>query len=355
MQESKNKILEHKEVRLVCVDKRYMGTPYKILPAFDDTINTYLTGQHVDARKPLTRDNLTTEEMRGEKILSEAKALKFPFVINPKDFVFVFNLQTLILSRYEDGTAVSPKDIAIFNFVRNYVPQVAPEKKDVNPGTHFFYIEDKEAEAKVYISQEDKIFEAEKLIRDQCTIGEYKDVIMLLNYHVQNFSLDVETSTDSRLKAELIKLCKKEPEAIISCFGDKAKQELYILKLLNNHIISKSDNSFYDGTFFIGDNLDEMRKFMDGTNETNQKYVSKWSKLLAQAEGRMPDSSALKSKTDNGGAPIDEVMVSLKKGTKATLLAYAVEKGLLTEEYETLNVEQLRQYVIDRYLNSKNS
>jgi len=353
------KIIDKRKIRLVAVARRYMTDPFPALPA--QAYGTYLTGQHIDPNKPETRGNLTVDEMTGKAPISEEKMKKFGrYIIDPKKHLLLENLREYDLSKYEDGSYVNPRDVQQFNFARNFCSNVAPNKTSVNPSTHSFYLEDKEADAIAYNTFEDNVFDAEELIRKNCPISEYKNKAMLLNYRVQNYHLDIEVLSDSQIKAELIKLCKKEPHHVLACFGPKAEEDLYILKLVNYGILTMKDGSFFDGSYFVGDSIDKVREFIKNPLESNNKYANKWGRLILEKDGKLPPQSLNQSiappldpENKNLAASTSDPNIEFfKKMGLPELQEYCRNKKYAKAEFETFKDDenQLREYVLSRYL-----
>ena len=353
-------------IRLVAISRKYHNAPYMALPARDEKLGTWITGQHRDPMRSETIGYLTPEQMTGKVPPTIDQIKKFDgYIIDPLKHIPFHNLQSFDLSRYENGEAVNGKDIQLYNFARNFLPNVAPAKSAVNNSTHHFYFEDKEADAVDYVKKEDMIYEAEKLIRENCTIGDYRNKILLLNHKVKNFTLDVDVLSDNQIKMELIKMCKNSPEEIIACFGKKAEEELYILKLVKHNILTYKDGSYYDGSFFIADTLDKVRSFVKNPIGENARYASKWGKLLLQAEGKMPPEgmggtpvkewkAPEKSDLDTTEENQDPQLRFLKEVADPELRQYAIDKRYPKVDYKDLDTNQLRQYLIERYKKSSN-
>lgn len=272
-------------VRLVSVDKRYRANIYPSVPVKDESINAYLTGQHIDPKKPETRNNLTLLEMTGRSTISEDKLNRFPHILfvetiengKPKQIVYPLKHgDKCNLSQDATGKYLFPRDKAMFDYWQHQ-PVIVSKKEDVIPGETMFYIEDREAEAAKRVSIEDLIFEAQTLVRSS-NIGKYNDIALLLNYNIKGFNINVSVLTELQIKDKLIEACKNYPDVVINCFAKGVEKDLFILKLIDKGIITTINGSYYDGKMFVGQSLDEIKSFIE--KPSNQEYLNKWGRLL---------------------------------------------------------------------------
>lgn len=273
------------KVQLVSVDKRYNDTVYPSVPVLDTSINTYLTGQHIDPKDPTTFGNLTRDEMTGKVAVPAEKLAKFPYIIYPETLengkvrtntIPLRHGDTLDLSKSEDGKYINSRDGAIYEYWKHQA-NIAFGKDQINKGVTFFYVLDKEAEASKRVSLEDQIFEAQSLIRST-NIGKYKDLALLLNHKIKNFNINVDVLTEVQIKDKLIEACKTNPTMVVSCFDKAIELDLFILKLVKNGIIVNRTGSYYDGNMFLGLSIEEVKSFASASK--NQEYVTKWGRLL---------------------------------------------------------------------------
>jgi hypothetical protein len=342
-----------KIVRVISVDKRYVKKPYPAIAIWDDAKHCYLTGQHIDPSIPKTRNNLTVDEMTGKKMPSEEKMAKFPYIINPENNIPIIHMRKLNISVDENGDAVNPVDMALFIFIKHYCSFVANSKKSVRPGTDFFYIEDLETEAEEQIRVSDLRYEAEKCIRENASIQKLKDIALMLNYKIKNFSIPVDQMSETRIKGELLKVCEKNPSEVISCFGKDVNEELYIYKLVKYGILENKGGAFFDGSQIIGTNVDNVKIYMKSGNSENQKYVSKWGKLLLEKEGKLPCSDKVEKSTmteepkkpeglGTGMPTIEEMSFEQMKEYAGKVKKYA---GV---DWKELDEEGLRKFLIGK-------
>ena len=274
-------------VRLQSVDKRYRATVYPSVPIKDETTNTYLTGQHIDPTNPKSQGNLTMAEMTHMVQLSAEKMAKFPFVIypetrDPKGLVIttVFPLKhgdKFNIGVDATGQNLSPKDHAMYNYCRFLYPTVVMSKKDVRPGETMFYMEDLAAEAEVRVKKGDLEFEAEMLVRS-ANLDKYRELALLLNYKLKGFNINIGSLTETQVKDKMIQACKDSPAEVKECFSKEVKDDLFVLRLKDKGYLTMKNGSFYDGTLFIGQTLEQVKAFMYTAG--NQDTLTKWGRLL---------------------------------------------------------------------------
>lgn len=273
-------------IRLISVEKRYRTIPYPSVPIFDETLNTYLTGQHIDPSDPTTEGNLTRAEMCQETPISPEKAAKFPVIIyvetklSEKSKKFnTYPLKhgaSLNVAKDESGMIIDPYARAMYGYWLQQ-PIVALSEDKIVKGTTVFYIEDRVAISEARMSKEDLIFEAQTLIRS-ASIGKYRDIALLLNYNIPGFNVNIDVLTETQVKDKLITACKENPQKVIDCFAKGMEKDLFVLKLVSRNFITVKNGSFYDGKQFLGRTLDEVKSFVAATE--NSEYLTKWSRLL---------------------------------------------------------------------------
>ena len=273
--------MKQRIVEIRSIDKRYMNVPYPYRPMEDTTNGTWLTGQHIHQGQ---EDGLTPEEMMGKVALSSERRKKFPYIINPLEVTALFNRRKFNITLNADKVPVNPKDYFEFIMFRDFSYNVAKNKRSVRPGYDLFYIHDVEEEAKTQVSTEDMIYDAQKYIREECSMDRYKEIGLLLNYKIKNFHINVDGMTEVQVRAKLYDACKKYPTEVLSCKEDASNDDLFILKAVAYNIIKRMGDDFYDGAKFLGKGTKGVKTFMQGPD--NQMYVGKWKSLIDDREGR---------------------------------------------------------------------
>lgn len=351
----KNK--EEKIVRLIAVDNRYIVEPYPAMAAWDEQKHCYLTGQHIDPNESQTRGNLTVAEMTGEKMLSEDKAWKFPYVINPLNKIPLVHMDRLNITKDEKGIPIDANAWAKYVYVMCYCPIVAPNKSAINPGMHYFYMEDLESEAEEEVNIEDLIYEAQKCIREKTSIRNYNDIALMLTYKIKNFSIVPETMSEVRVKKALLDACKAHYKEVVSCFQEDAKEELYIFKLLKYAIIELRNGAYFDGNTLIGTSIEGVKVYIKTNKPDNIKFNAKWGKLLLEKEGKLPateKSSALAYTMPD--------FVTIEGGEKGFIISATFEelqdyagkgKKYKGADWKELGDEDLRLFLIQKLESKK--
>lgn len=276
------KELDGKEVRFVAVDKRYMRTPYPAIAPHSKSMGTYVTGQHVDPEDETTYGNLTEDEMLGEiEIKPAARKKKFAYVINPDNPVFIIHMQKYNCKVDEKGNPLHPRDYWEAHFILEQ-NIVANTRRNVKTGKHYFYLEDKDKEAALTVSEFDARYAAEKFIRESLSISDYKDIIELLNLKYPYFQENVKGMSQVRMFETLLKHAHDKPQEIVDISREEAKDELFISKLVARRILKKRVDGIYDGQQLVGRTLDEVILYLHTTE--GQSSLEKWGQLLVKAE-----------------------------------------------------------------------
>lgn len=270
-----------KKIRLIANDARYRKEPYPSIATFNEKLGTYLTGQHIDPDNPSTAENLTTRQMTGEDKLTDSQKKKFGYIIIPETRINLLHLKEYDITIDSDGNPLNKKDYAEYQYLK-YQHRVAPSKDKFISGDHYFYLEDKEGEAADRITKRELRYKAEKLIRENTSIGAYKDIVLLLNNKIKGFRVSINNMSDTLLQDKLYDACETNPEAVIDCFKDGSREDLFLLKCVENGYITKNGNSYYDGQQFLGDNLDQIKSFIR-TND-GDRFRRRWTSLLAKKE-----------------------------------------------------------------------
>lgn len=330
-----------RKVKLIAIDNRYKENPYPFLCVEDESIGTYLTGQHIDPNDADTYGNLTVDEMTGKQMLSSEKKKRFPFVINPLNRINFKNLQTFDLTKGKNGEFLNPKDAALVNLLRNYTWFVAPSKEKAKPKKHFFYIHDEIEEAETRVSKADKVYAATRFVREELTKDGLFDTALVLNYKVKSFKFDPNNYTDLVLKDRVLALCETNPESVLQCKSPDHLDEVFILKLVLHNLIKLRGTDFYDGSRFIGKDLNDLKRFLK--QEENAMTVSKWNRLLAEKEGRT--LAASKEPSDKQ----KELYEELEGKSLEELKTFAGSKRYAKAEWGELdNPDDLIKYLLSK-------
>ena len=269
-------------MRFLANGRKYISEPYPAVAPLDTKKNIYITGQHYDSSDRDRQGYLTQAEITGEiEVKPAARLKKFTPRITDETTILIIHNKPYDCTMNEHGSPNNPKDYWDAQFIMAQDKLVAPSKTEATI-KHLFYLDDKDAEAKVYVITADARYEAEKLIREKASIDEYKDIVMLLNLSVSDFHVDWRPLTSTRLKELLLKQAEKDPESIKYAFTDQGKDILFMAKLIDRGIISRKGNGYYDGQKFIVDNADAFSKYIN--DQLNDSDISKWGRLLKESE-----------------------------------------------------------------------
>ena len=327
-------------VELIAEDNRYKDTPYPFRCIYDDSINTYLTGQHIDPRIPETENNLTTDEMTGKATIPAEKRKRFPFVINPDGRINLQNRDKYDLTKDENGKVINAKDAAMYNLVLNHTWFISKDRASYMPRKHYFYLKDPIAEAEVRVKKSEQSYEAEKYVREALTDEGLFDTALLLSYKVSGFHFDTKEKNVILVKDSILNLCKENPEAILETKEKGSQEDLFILKLALHGIVTRRGTDFYDGSRYLGGDLKAVKKEMK--LEENTALVSKWSRLLSEIEGRVPGKTESSNKKEELYSQIQDMNLDELKKFAGSKRYPKAEWG----EIET--VEKLISYLLNK-------
>lgn len=290
-----------REIEIISKDKRYRMFPYPSVPAFSGQLNTYLTGQHIDPDEPRTRNFLTVDEMTKKKELKDKKLELFPYssIINPEDVTLIKHREKLDITPIDeskDGSIypadyVNPYDFARWRYFQ-YQEVVAKSEEEYNPSKHYFILVDKEAVIKSKLSKRDIKYAAEKFIRESVTVEEYRNIALLLNYKVPSLNINVNLLTESEIKIKLFDVVESNPEKVLLCDANEypfVKQELFILRLIDQKKISYNNGVYFDGRTPLGTTIAEILS----TLSKNENLYSKLARMSNYDDGT---SSQVKQK-----------------------------------------------------------
>lgn len=270
--------LDGKTVRFIAVDKKYARQPYPAMAPLSDSMNTYVTGQHIIPGDPKTAHNLTIAEMTGVKQLTTAKGKRFQYVINPNNVIQIFHSKAYDCTLAPDGNPMNPKDYweAQFIYLQDWL--IAKTKEAVKPGKHRFYLSDREQEAKARVLKRDIIYEAEKKIRESLSVEDYKIVVYVLNMRIPGFYHEPETMNSTQLKDLLLQQALENPKEIEYFFSDAAQPFLLGARLYGDKIITKRHDGYYYQNQFLAIGNKELARYLSDDN--NADIIDKLKQLL---------------------------------------------------------------------------
>ena len=320
-------------VRIVSTDPRYRKEPYPAIPVYNERIGTYLTGQHIDPTNPDTFKNLTLKEMLGEEKLSDEKREKFPHVIIPEHRIPISHLRWFDISVDSKGNPINPKDVAELNFFK-LQDFVADSKGAVKKGYHYFYIEDLIQEAVQRISKRDARYQAEKKIREEVNIKKYKEIGLLLNYVEEGFNINVNGMSEVLLQDRLLEACEEFPHSVLKCFDRESEENIFVLKVHHYGIIQKKGKSFVDGQQYLGETIDDVKKFMRSSD--GQVYKRRWVNLVAKREGLYSNEETKEHSKENESSLLGQCSFAIVNGDYQKALEFYDEAYMINPNNEQL-------------------
>ena len=268
-----NRDLDGKKVRFLAVDKKYIKVPYPCIAPMSQSLNTYITGQHIEPEDETTYDNLSIEEMTGQTDLTIKKRKRFPHVINPDQTVNIFHGKVYDCTLKEGGTPKNPKQYAEAYFILAQDWLVASDKSSARPSVHKFHLDDKDADSKKRVLLSDARFEAEKLIREKAALEDYKVIIFMLNMRLPGFYEEPDGMSESRIKDILLKQAEENPAQIKYYFSEEAQPFIFGAKLYANGIMEKRHDGYYYNGVFLAEDGNALSKYLK--DEANTKMIEK--------------------------------------------------------------------------------
>lgn len=275
-----------KKVRMISLDKRYRKNPYYFTVPRSDSTGKFVTGQE---------KWLSEEQMIGKKELTKSTkdSLQMgdqPVIINPNNQYPLAHGRTFDLTYESDAKGgrvyVNPKDFAEYTFFCTKV-EISESKDKYVANKHHFYIEDKVKEAQFTVEKEDQSFEAENYVRTKLKSGRFNDLLILLSYNVQGYSINPEKLSEIEVKARVIEACRKHPEEVLKFKANDTDETLFIIKLMKYMVMEKRNGTdIYYGEEYVGGSLESVRSWIHKPEHSH--LVTKWGKMIQQKEGKVP-------------------------------------------------------------------
>jgi len=277
--------LDGKIVRFIAHDRKYRSTPYPAVAPLDTKLNIYVTGQHADPSDPDRTGFLTQEEIIGEiEVAPKARKAKFSPRIDQHTTVLIIHNKPYDCRLDDKGIPVNPKDYWEAQFIIEQTSLVAPTEAKAQ-STHKFYLDDKEEAAKLFVSQADEVYAAQKKIHEEANVSEYSELVMALNLSVQGFHVDWRPMNSNRLKEVLLKQAERDPASIVRIFSEQGKDLIFFSQLVEKKILARRPDGYYDGQKFICSDSTEFLRFI--AKRDNDSSVSKWGRLLEEMKAKI--------------------------------------------------------------------
>lgn len=231
-------------IKLIAVNNKYRNVPFFATPIYDAKRRKYRLG--------------------GQEDMTLNQLSKCALKISEDEHYPVSHNEVLDLS-----DPVQKEKVCL---LYDQDPYIVVGSTNVKPGETLFYIEDRETEAVVENTFYDDVLKAMQIIA-KSSVDDYKDMCMLLGLPSKGSKNVMEHTL--KLKA------MKEPKKIIKLKEGDFEERLFILKLIDKGVLTKSrkDNRIYDGQSVIARNLDDAVLFIK--DEKNAVLLDSWRKTLS--------------------------------------------------------------------------
>lgn len=238
------------EVKIYAVSKKYKVKPFYSVAPWNTNKGMYITGQ----------ENLTPEQLAKE-----------PLIIDPLKNIPINNNDTIKLSK-KGGEYINDAEYVKYRYLLN-IPEIAHSKKEVN-NTHFFYLDNREAEAVKELSISKLRASAYAKMADLVSLSDIRDMLFFFGENATNY-------TQTRGEQALYKKCEENPKAILKYFEDSElnKKITFIKKCLSYGLLKRTENNYLMyGSVMLGANEVEAAAFVYD-EKNNNIYVPLWDEV----------------------------------------------------------------------------
>ena len=294
MAKQKSVVSVTERVKLISLDAKYRKTPYQFAVPRSQSKNVPATGQE----DVLTEDMMIGKTPIPQTVKADLQMGATPYIINPEQIYPIHHSRVFVndydIEYDEEGkelkrTYKNARDHAEFVCFTIGMGSsggecvIAPNKESYRKGFHYFYIENKEAEAQKGVEEFDKAFEAEKYARSEMGTGRWKDLILLLNFELEGHNLDPDHLSDTRIKEIVLKACRENPDVILKMRSKDSDMTVFILKLIKRNIIQRRKGTdYYYQDVFLGSTPNTIRDWV--ADQNHAPTVSKWNNMLEVLE-----------------------------------------------------------------------
>ena len=285
----------------------------------------YVTGQGIIPGKKETANMLTYDEMIGEKQLSEEKAARFPYIIDP-------NMQ----HKFQDGFKFDTETVdgaAILNFIKTVASdRVAHTKSEIERGKHSFYLENKVAESKGKTAR----FKASLVAGNAIGKLSPNELLGLADYiyvHENEPNCGRDREQDI-IVGTLYDYAEKSPSKIINALKDENKMWIRVAGIVSKGVINKKNGEYYEGTVFIASNFDALvetyRTQIEKATRWDKKYAAIVKNVYTTFDEPVLDVNSIKNELmtavlDNDSDAFDKVALTIKKSNNAELMELLIK------------------------------
>jgi len=232
------------KIKLIASKESYETAPFYVAPRYDATSKKYLTGQQ----------HIKKEELE-----------KCSLIIDEETSIAIQHGQEFDTSNETDGH--------ILNLLK-YVREVAPNRNDLNPAYHRFYLQDLEGEAKHSIGKAKIKFDCYDYVRN-LSLKEFADFGRVLGVKVTNM-------TGTQIESAVYDKIEKDPKFVKNAFKDMdMKTKVFADKLLEKGIVVYKGSKYYYGDEMIAINKDYLHEYIK--EKSNAPVVNQWAELVDPA------------------------------------------------------------------------
>ena len=287
--------------------------------------NTYVTGQGVIPGRPKTAGGLTLDEMSGKTPLSEEKAKKFPFIINPfRQYPFpdgyVFDDESPEGKAFLDLIAITASD------------RVAASKAEIRRGDHSFYLENKVRESKAKVNRFKKSVQAANVLNKLST-SEMLGVADYIYVH-ENDPLCNRDKEEDVIFGALYDYAQKKPGVLMNAMSPENKSWIRVAGFVTKGILNKRNGEYYEGNVFIAANFESLIDLYRTNIEKSTRWDKKYSELKRNIYSDVTEpilditgikSSFLEAVFNDDKEAIEKASLEIKKSGDESLMALLVK------------------------------
>ena len=222
-------------IRIYGVTRKWKEKPFLSCPSFSVTKQKYITGQ---------------EEM------SESELQRQPLIINPEEHYPISHGDKLVLKQKSNGDYVIDRDYVLYTYYLT-LPVIAKSKSEFNKNIHYYYIDNKEAEAREEVSVGKIRAKAFEYVTKLLTLPDMRDILFYLGENPVNY-------TQSIAEGMILKRCVDNPNSIVKYFEDETRSKLvFVKKCLMHGLLTRGTNNYiYYGQVICGANEFEASAFL---------------------------------------------------------------------------------------------
>lgn len=313
-------------VKLRCTNKIAKKNGIYVRPYMIDK-NNYATGQGVLPNDASTHNNLTLKEMIGEVALSEEKAKRFPFIVDPfgpKKFEdgFTFDLDT-------------PEGEAMYNLVLLNCAHVAIDKVTYQNDHMRYqaYFENRAVESTNRTKLVKDTIKAGSLI-NSLSLPALFDLANFLYIHKNESNCSPKASQEVIIDA-LYAYSQKKPKVIIDALKEDNVKALRVSNFIVKGILTRKNSDFYEGNTFLANSFEKVVALYNNNFEYSQRWDEKYSTKSENAHASFAEVTptlnieAIKNKLlisimDKDITSIDSVVNEIKASGSNELMVFLV-------------------------------